>query len=306
MQSSDIDVIQHGSGGFGSTFSLDLSNPNIWVTKVKIRLKQVEAYDIIVNVDDLEEEPILPAVPTPEEIAALDHFKKRRRFGYSIITNSLLARDNTVYLAKIIDTAYDSNDLPAGWESLMQTLYIVAPGNRRKLQEEFLSIKQHPNESVQAYADRIDDVNQQYSLCTDLHEGFEEDMVCSQFLNGLSPTYEIFVAAVELSDNPLTYRATVKKAQLFEIKQNAKVKHTKESHTRSPFSKHEVPLLYSSDAQRHTYGQRKPPFTCTVHGRNFTHDDDTCRVQNRKYANTADEQHVDNGLYADNTFEYGL
>lgn len=159
MQTSDNDIIQHGSGGLVSTFHLDLSYPNIWVRKIKIKLKQVEAYNMIVNTDDLEEEPVLPLAPTPEDIAALESFKKRRRFGYTIITNSLMIKDNTAYLADIIDEAYETNDLPGGWESLMQTLYIAAPSNR-KIQQAFLSIKQHANESIQSYADRLDDINQ--------------------------------------------------------------------------------------------------------------------------------------------------
>ena len=287
MQSSDNDIIQHGSGGLVSVFHLDLSYPNIWVRKIKIKLKQIEAYNIIVNVDDLEVEPVLPALPTPEEITIHESFKKRQRLGFTIITNSLMVKDDTVYLAIIIDEAYEADDLPGGWETLMQTLYIAAPSNRRKLQQEFLSIKQQHDEPVQKYADRLDNINQKYSLCTDLHEGFDEEMVCSQFLNGLSPSFDMFTAAVELGDTPLTYRTLIKKAQLFEIKKGVKDHHVKEQPSKSPFSKHEVQLLYSSDAQRNTYGKKKPLFNCKIHGCNTSHNDSTCRLQQKEQARIA-------------------
>ena len=196
MQTSDSDIIQHGSGGLVSVFHLDLSYSNIWVRKINNKLKPIVAYNTIVNVDDLEVDPVFLLTPTPEEIAALESFKKRRRFGYTVIKNSLMVKDNTAYLADIIDEAYEENDLPGGWESIMETVYIAAPSNRRKIKQEFLTIKQHPHESVQSYADRLDGINQKYSLCTDSHEGFEEESVCSQFLNGLSPSFDMFTAAV--------------------------------------------------------------------------------------------------------------
>ena len=55
MQYSYIDMIPHGSGSFRSIFSIDSSNSKFWVTKAYLKLKQVEAYDIIVNADDLKE-----------------------------------------------------------------------------------------------------------------------------------------------------------------------------------------------------------------------------------------------------------
>ena len=63
---------------------------------------------MVVNIDALKVEPVLLLAPTPEDIAALESFKKRRRFGYTIITNSLVVKDNTAYLVDIID------ELPRG------------------------------------------------------------------------------------------------------------------------------------------------------------------------------------------------
>ena len=67
MQTSDNDINQCGSGSLVSVFHRGLSYPNILVSKIKIKSKQIQAYNMAVNVDALKGVPVLLLAPTPEE-----------------------------------------------------------------------------------------------------------------------------------------------------------------------------------------------------------------------------------------------